>query len=223
VEAENYTSMSGVQTEVTYDAGGGKNVGWIDNGDWMDYSVNVPSAGSYTLNLRVATPNTGAQVQVKNAGGALLSTVTLPNTGAYQTWQTTSTTVTLQAGTQTIRLQSSASLGWNINWWEMVGSGAALSLQSPTPATATTVAPTMTLFPNPVSDKFVLQVDNNLSGALDVQILSLQGAVLKQFSLTKAYATSSQYYVSIGDLPTGTYVVKATMSGWTESQQVSKL
>jgi hypothetical protein len=56
-----------------------------------------------------------------------------------------------------------------------------------------------------------------------VQILSLQGAVLKQFSLTKAYATSSQYYVSIGDLPTGTYVVKATMSGWTESQQVSKL
>jgi endoglucanase len=215
--------MSGVQTETTYDAGGGKNVGWIEQGDWMEYSVTVPSAGSYTLNFRIATPNTGAQLQVKNTGGTVLSTVTLPNTGAYQTFQTTSTTVNLQAGTQTIRIQSSAALGWNINWLEVVGSGALATLQSQTTTAPTTTAPVMSIFPNPVSDKFVLQVDNSLTGALEVQILSLQGTVLKQFSLTKAYATSSQYYVSIGDLPTGTYVVKASMQGWTESQQVSKL
>jgi hypothetical protein len=224
IEAESYTNMSGVQTEVTYDAGGGKNVGWIDQGDWMEYSVTVPAAGSYTLNLRVATPNTGAQTQVKSSTGTVLSTVTLPNTGAYQTWQTTSTTVNLAAGTQTIRIQSSASLGWNINWLEVVGSsGAAATMTTQTAPTTTSTAPLMSIFPNPVSDKFVLQVDNNLTGALDVQILSLQGTLLKQFALTKASATSSQYYVSIGDLPTGTYVVKASMQGWSESQQVSKL
>jgi pimeloyl-ACP methyl ester carboxylesterase len=43
VEAEGYSSANGIQTENTADAGGGQNVGYIDNGDWMEYSVNVPS------------------------------------------------------------------------------------------------------------------------------------------------------------------------------------
>ncbi|MBD0258331.1 MAG: family 16 glycosylhydrolase, partial [Cytophagales bacterium] len=48
IQAENYTSMSGVQTETTTDAGGGQNVGWIDTGDWMAYSnVNFPTSGAY--------------------------------------------------------------------------------------------------------------------------------------------------------------------------------
>src|SRR5215217_4301948 len=57
IEAESYTAMSGVLTEFTQDAGGGLNVGWIELGDWMDYSVTVSSAGTYTINLRIATPN----------------------------------------------------------------------------------------------------------------------------------------------------------------------
>jgi endoglucanase len=227
VEAENYTNMSGVQTETTYDAGGGKNVGWIDPNDWMDYAINPSTSGTYTMNFRVATSASSAQFQVRKADGTVLATVNVPNTGGYQNWQTVSATVNLSAGGQTIRLVSTSPWGntWNINWFEIVGSGAALAMTSQTTTTATTVAPTsgMTIFPNPVSDKFVLQVDNNLTGALDVQILSLQGAVLKQFSMTKTATGSSQFYVSIGDLATGTYVVKASMSGWTQSQQVSKL
>jgi endoglucanase len=227
VEAENYTNMSGVQTETTYDAGGGKNVGWIDPNDWMDYSINPSASGSYTMNFRVATSAGSAQFQVRKSDGTVLATVKVPNTGGYQNWQTVSATVNLSAGQQTIRLVSTSSYGntWNINWFEIVGGGAVATSTTQTTATATTTAPSsgMSIFPNPVSDKFVLQVDNNLTGTLDVQILSLQGTVLKQFSMTKAYATSSQYYVSIGDLPTGTYVVKASMSGWTQSQQVSKL
>jgi hypothetical protein len=130
MEAENWTSMSGVQTETVYDAGGGRNVGWIDLGDWMEYTITVPAAGTYKANFRIATPNDGAQFQVKNADGAVLATVNVPNTGAYQTWQTTSVTLTLPAGTQTIRLQSSAQPGWNINWFELTGG--AVTNQPPT-------------------------------------------------------------------------------------------
>jgi hypothetical protein len=124
IEAENWTSMNGVQTETVYDAGGGRNVGWIDQGDWMEYTITVPASGSYKISFRIATPNDGAQFQVKNADGAVLAAVNVPNTGAYQTWQTTSTTLTLSAGTQTIRLQSSAQPGWNINWLELTGGAA---------------------------------------------------------------------------------------------------
>jgi hypothetical protein len=63
IEAENYTGMNGIQKENTSDAGGGQNVGYIDYGDWMDYSVSASSAGSYSVNLRVASPS-GGQLQI---------------------------------------------------------------------------------------------------------------------------------------------------------------
>src|SRR5688572_9239551 len=37
IEAESFTAMDGIGTENTSDAGGGLNVGWQDNNDWMDY------------------------------------------------------------------------------------------------------------------------------------------------------------------------------------------
>jgi hypothetical protein len=119
IEAENWNAMSGVLTQNSSDAGGGLDVGWIDNGDWMDYSYTAPTAGTYTVRFRLATQNSFAQFQVKNSTGQVLATVNVPTTGSYQTWQTTSTTLTLPAGAQVIRLQSSAAAGWNINWWEL--------------------------------------------------------------------------------------------------------
>src|SRR5262249_24865518 len=35
---------------------GGYDVGWIADGEWLKYSVNVATAGSYTLQFHVASP-----------------------------------------------------------------------------------------------------------------------------------------------------------------------
>src|SRR6478672_475387 len=117
-EAEDYSAMFGVQTENTSDAGGGKDVGWIELGDYMDYAVNVGTTGILTLNLRVATPVDGAQLKVKKSDGTVLATVNIPNTSGWQLFQTISTPINLTAGQQTLRIESSSSAGWNINWFE---------------------------------------------------------------------------------------------------------
>ena len=53
--------MQGVQTEVTSNAGGGKNVGYIDTGDWMSYpAVTIPSTGVYQVEYRVARGFSGS-------------------------------------------------------------------------------------------------------------------------------------------------------------------
>jgi hypothetical protein len=116
IEAENYSAMSGIQTEPTGDIGGGLNVGYVQNGDWVEYAVTVPTAGTYTLNLRVASLLSNTQMQIKS-GAAILGTVTVPNTGSWQSYQTISTTVPLVAGTQTIRLFCTVE-NWNVNWLE---------------------------------------------------------------------------------------------------------
>ncbi len=49
IQAEDYSTMSGVQLEGCSDDGKGLNLGWIDTGDWMEYSLNVPVAGGLCI------------------------------------------------------------------------------------------------------------------------------------------------------------------------------
>jgi hypothetical protein len=50
----------------------------------------------------------------------------------------------------------------------------------------------------------------------------MQGSLQKQFSVAKTEAGASQYYLSIGELASGGYIIKVTMNGWTESKQIIK-
>jgi predicted esterase len=115
-EAENWVAMNGVVNELTQDAGGGKDVAYIDKGDWMDYTINPYTAGTFTLQLRVAATGSGGKIEIRSSDSTVLATVDVPVTGGYQTWTTVSTTVTLLAGTQNIRLKSITDIPWNINW-----------------------------------------------------------------------------------------------------------
>ena len=112
VQAEDYQAMNGVMVEPTEDSGGGSNLGYIDDGDTMDYAINVNYAGSYTIRYRVASEAGGGSIR---AAG---TTTNLPNTGGWQVWQTAEQTITLAAGEQTLRL-SAASAGFNLNWFSL--------------------------------------------------------------------------------------------------------
>ncbi|MBN2089082.1 carbohydrate-binding protein, partial [candidate division KSB1 bacterium] len=116
IEAEDFVAMNGIQTENTSDVGGGLNVGWIDNNDWMDYQANVTAAGNYLVQFRVASASSGGQLRFMQ-GSKTLATVTVPVTGGWQTWTTVSASVNLNAGLQTLRIFSSKG-GWNINWFD---------------------------------------------------------------------------------------------------------
>ncbi|WP_194919773.1 galactose-binding domain-containing protein [Catenulispora rubra] len=114
----------GVDLEATSDTGGGYDLGWTSGGQWFRYTVNVASAGTYTVSLRVAAPSavTGA-VHLSNASGANLSgAVNIPATGGWQTWTTVTANVTLPAGQQVLTLNEDNG-GWNANYLALAASG----------------------------------------------------------------------------------------------------
>jgi hypothetical protein len=133
VQAETFSAMSGIQTEVTTDAGGGSNVSYMDTGDWLDYKVNVQTAGTYNVQYRVASQNGGGSIQLKK-DSIILATTAVPATGAWQTWTTVNTTVDLVAGEQILRLQV-ATGGYNVNWISFASTsipvGQVITLQGP--------------------------------------------------------------------------------------------
>ncbi len=124
VEAENYSDMSGVQTENTTDTGGGVNVGWIDDGDWMAYSgINIPTSGNYTVEYRIASQSTGGQLSLDlNAGSVVLGVADIPVTGGWQNWTTVSQSVYLDAGTYDFGIYANTG-GWNLNWFRIHSNG----------------------------------------------------------------------------------------------------
>ncbi|MFF4312979.1 discoidin domain-containing protein [Streptomyces sp. NPDC001507] len=106
----------GVDLDNTSDTGGGYNLGWTGAGQWFRYTVDVATAGTYTLGLRVAAPSAVAgALHLSDAAGAnLTGAVDLPATGDWQTWATVTTHVTLPAGRQVLTLDQDTG-GWNIN------------------------------------------------------------------------------------------------------------
>jgi endonuclease/exonuclease/phosphatase family metal-dependent hydrolase len=83
---------------------GAYDVGWIAAGEWLNYTVNVAPAGSYVVQLRVASPE-GATMHVGfNSASSVWKTLSIPATGGWQNWTTVSLTVTLGAGVQQMTL-----------------------------------------------------------------------------------------------------------------------
>ncbi len=116
--SDNGYRSDGVDLEVTSDTNGGVDLGWTNGGQWFKYTVNVATAGTYTVSFRVAG-GAGAVTDafhLSNASGTNLSgNVNVPNTGGWQTWTTVTANVTLPAGQQVLTLDQDTG-GWNINY-----------------------------------------------------------------------------------------------------------
>ena len=89
---------TGVDLEASSE--GGYNVGWTAAGEWLNYTVNVASAGSYTAQLRVASPTGGSLHLGFNTASNVWKTVQVPATGGWQSWTTVNVPVSLGGGVQ---------------------------------------------------------------------------------------------------------------------------
>ena len=116
IQAEFYTDMSGVKLQDTTDVGGGKNVGWIDNNDYMTYLLRVEEAGTYTITYRVASESSGGEIRLSYAFVNLGNTL-IPATGGWQVWtDVTSQEFNLQPGVYTFTIRA-VSGGFNLNYF----------------------------------------------------------------------------------------------------------
>ena len=112
-----YRTTERVDIQATTDSGGGHNIGWTRNGEWLEYTVNV-TAGTYDLSLRVASASAGpvGDVRVK-LGNNTLGTFAVSNTGGWQNWQTvTLNNVALSGGNNQVMRLEMVGKEVNINW-----------------------------------------------------------------------------------------------------------
>lgn len=109
-----------VDIEATTDAGGGYNIGYILNGEWLLYTVNVEQTGKYDLNLRLATQGAGKTLHIEIDGVNVTGPVTVPNTEGWQNWATaTVENLNLTQGDHIMRIVFDSDY-MNINYVEFI-------------------------------------------------------------------------------------------------------
>lgn len=138
-----YRPDTDVDMEACTDTGGGYNVGWISETDWMDYQVDVASAGTYTVEVRVASNATGGSFHIEFDGVDKTGTITVPITGGWQNWVTVSASADLSAGPQEMTFVNtgSATDEFNLNYYNVTGGGSpctssSMHVESIVPGTA---------------------------------------------------------------------------------------
>ena len=116
-----YGNNGGAYRETDVDieptSGGGFNLGWMNSGDWTEYTVRVERAGLYDLAARVASNQPGGGSFTISRDGEVLSSLSAPFTGGWQSWNNVFGGLQLLAGPQTLRVTCThpASGGFNLD------------------------------------------------------------------------------------------------------------
>lgn len=166
-------------------------------GKGVEWKVTAPQAGTYTLNWRyVNSSSNNAYVMALLVNGITLnSALPFAKTTSSSVFAYATTTVSLNAGTNTIRLQSTTSAATaDIDWIEITGS-------TPTPANCTAATTTeasgrsavayeesaeqtaAALYPNPASETTTLTVTLHQGEQASVIIYDAQGHKVDNLSI----------------------------------------
>ncbi|WP_202970500.1 CBM35 domain-containing protein [Saccharothrix sp. ALI-22-I] len=82
-------------------------------GAYAQFTVNAAQAGTATLGVRFANAQSGGTARPANlvVNGTTVGTVSFESTGAWNTWSTKSLTASLNAGSNTVRLEPTTADG----------------------------------------------------------------------------------------------------------------
>jgi hypothetical protein len=109
IQAEAASGQQGTQVQETEDSGGGQNVGWIGNGDWLRFDdVDFGDQPARTFAARVAadTDDDGGRIEVRidSPGNEPAGTLKIEDTGGWQDWESDKTEITPTTGRHTVFL-----------------------------------------------------------------------------------------------------------------------
>lgn len=99
----NYRTGTGVDVGVGGD--GVRQVGFTRAGEWLEYTVNLPAAGTFNVSAKVASLGAGGAFHVEVDGADKTGALGVPDTGSWTNWRTvTKAGVALPAGRHVVRL-----------------------------------------------------------------------------------------------------------------------
>ena len=198
IEAEDYFEMFGIQTESCSDNGGGFNVGYIDSGDWLKYSIEAKSSGLYNITARTSGYSNGSLILTFN--DTLQTQVNYTSTNGWQNWNDFTSEVYLNAGNYTMKTLAQTD-ALNINYFDFGLTNSLIknevSIQE------------INVFPNPVNSILNIEFSSYYSNNVSIKLINISGKVSQILHQGQLYKGVNSYKFSLdSNTPTGIYFIE---------------
>ena len=108
----------GVDIQFCADTGNGFNIGWIETGEWVSYTLDVSKTAEYELITRVASELSSGSFQIEIDNLLISEIIQVPNTGGWQNWSSVVTNVSLTEGVHQFKFVSKTG-DFNLNRFEI--------------------------------------------------------------------------------------------------------
>ncbi len=169
-------------------------IGWFDNSEWVEYTVNVLKTATYKANFRVASQLSTGSFSIYVDGNLVAEKVKVPNTGSWNTFTTlTVYNLDLTEGKHVIRIHSHG--GFNLGKITFIDATEteSISIQK------------INLYPNPASNIAWIEFTDKWNSSY-ARIYASDGSLRKVIPIT-----SSLQKINLENLSTGLYYIHIQM------------
>jgi arabinoxylan arabinofuranohydrolase len=204
-----YRMSEGVDVEMN--SPGNYNVGWTNGGEWLEYTVDVSETSLYTIKTIAASPNTSSKIRFKVDGNEIANSITIPNTGGWQSYREISATgVNLEAGTHILQLFEETG-GFNLDKIVIEKEELVTSVLDDLHHSS------FTIHPNPATTQVTIGFTEPTSFIVHASIFDLTGRLIKTFINNQK---ENQLSLNISSLNPGCYIVTIYSHNTTQSRKL---
>jgi Zn-dependent metalloprotease len=126
-----------VDIAIANDADGGYHVGWIQAGEWLEYTVDVSTTGKYALTARMASASAGTKTLTVLVDNVKAGAFNFSDASGWQSWKNAVVSnVNLAAGRHTVRMVMTTG-SFNLNYLDVA---LLVVPQAPTDLNATAIS-----------------------------------------------------------------------------------
>jgi len=120
-EGNNGGAYRDTDVDVQVATEGAFNVGWICEGEWLEFTLDVAESGTYDVGARVASLSSEGAFHLEVDGQVVTEPIEFDPTGGWQTWETVSTSIELEQGERVLRFVNLGLPGqaYNLNWLDL--------------------------------------------------------------------------------------------------------
>ena len=114
----------GVDIQVSTDnESNGYHVGWVEQGEWLIYTVDVENSGFYDIVTRYSSEQAGGKISLLSNGLEITNQINLYNSGGYSNFINRLTTnIYLNEGVQKLKLKIEGNISFNLSKLEFFDS-----------------------------------------------------------------------------------------------------
>ena len=180
--------------------GGGHILGYVENGEWIEYTVNVTQSGAYSLTAEVASEIANGEYSLTFTGNNQSITFNTPSTGGWVAFTEISANgmIELAAGEQIMRLDIKNGNAFNLDRITFTLEEVDGIAEQDATAAGFTVSP------NPSSDALNVKIPENLASAKSkVELYKVTGERVGTFSVEKETMA-----IDVSQFAKGQYLLK---------------